>query len=177
MLDSSACKFDSSRSAFTCATSSRAQDARLLQLLNRAFGSAPPARLPHAHSFVLTLKEPRLEHALTSQPRVRFCDSNLIHGVAPHLWSLRISACEQPHATSERLFSLSQLVDHHIDAIELRVDLLHSLECLEVQRQLGLLRCHSSLPIIFTLRTTASGGAFSGSDEEYVALIEIGAVR
>ncbi|KAL1529752.1 hypothetical protein AB1Y20_000688 [Prymnesium parvum] len=103
----------------------RAQDMRLLQLLQRAMGLAPPAPLPHEHSFVLTLAAPD---------------------------ALR-----------------------NVDAVELRVDVLHSLERLEVQRQLAMLRSHCSLPIIFSVRTVACGGEFDGGDDEYVSLMEIGA--
>ena len=63
----------------------------------------------------------------------------------------------------------------NVDAVELRVDALADLRTLEVQRQLALLRCHVSLPLIFSLRSKDHGGAFGGSEEEYVALLELGA--
>lgn len=46
------------------------------------------------------------------------------------------------------------------NAIELRVDLLNSYEPEFVAKQVGLLRMHTDLPIIFTLRTTGQGGNF-----------------
>ena len=75
----------------------------------------------------------------------------------------------------EDLLPLPAEALRNVDAVELRVDALGDLTPLEVQRQLALLRCHVSLPIIFALRSTARGGAFDGTDDEYVALLELGA--
>ncbi|KAH3661394.1 hypothetical protein OGAPHI_006801 [Ogataea philodendri] len=50
------------------------------------------------------------------------------------------------------------------DAVELRVDLLKSYDTTFVSEQVGLLRNHTSIPIVFTLRTKAQGGKFPDDD-------------
>ena len=56
------------------------------------------------------------------------------------------------------------------DAVELRCDLLHSLEPAAVQRQIALLKRDCPLPIIFTVRSKSEGGAFGGSPDQYLQL-------
>lgn len=62
------------------------------------------------------------------------------------------------------------------NCIELRVDLLESQEPSFVREQLLLLQRHTDLPVIFTVRTKAQGGAFDGTQEEIFALMTL-AVR
>jgi pentafunctional AROM polypeptide len=50
--------------------------------------------------------------------------------------------------------------------LELRVDLLSSLDISYVKEQVSLLKAHTTLPIIFTLRSSDQGGKFDGSPEE-----------
>ena len=59
------------------------------------------------------------------------------------------------------------------DAVELRCDLLHSLEPSAVQTQIAILRANCPLPIIFTIRSKDEGGKFTGTTEEYLALNEL----
>ncbi|GMM28959.1 pentafunctional protein [Martiniozyma asiatica (nom. inval.)] len=55
-----------------------------------------------------------------------------------------------------------------VDAIELRVDLLKSYNVEFVAEQISLLRIHSDLPIIFTLRTISQGGKFPDNDYDKI---------
>lgn len=50
------------------------------------------------------------------------------------------------------------------DAVELRVDLLESYDLSFVAEQVGLLRNHTEIPIIFTIRTVSQGGKFPDDD-------------
>lgn len=50
------------------------------------------------------------------------------------------------------------------DAVELRVDLLKSYDLSFVAEQIGLLRNHTDIPIIFTIRTKSQGGQFPDDD-------------
>lgn len=50
------------------------------------------------------------------------------------------------------------------DAVELRVDLLDSYDLGFVAEQIGLLRNHTEIPIIFTIRTQSQGGKFPDDD-------------
>lgn len=59
------------------------------------------------------------------------------------------------------------------DAIELRVDLLASTDIAFIKEQVFLLKIHSQLPIIYTVRSADQGGAFKGSDEEAFALLGV----
>eukprot|EP01127_Copromyxa_protea_P024569 TRINITY_DN974_c0_g1_i3.p3 TRINITY_DN974_c0_g1~~TRINITY_DN974_c0_g1_i3.p3 ORF type:complete len:389 (+),score=129.08 TRINITY_DN974_c0_g1_i3:2575-3741(+) len=59
-------------------------------------------------------------------------------------------------------------------AIELRVDLLACRSVAYVKEQVSLLKAYTSLPIIYTLRTSEQGGAFNGSEEEAYSLLELG---
>ncbi|GAV26748.1 hypothetical protein PMKS-000204 [Pichia membranifaciens] len=55
------------------------------------------------------------------------------------------------------------------DAVELRVDLLKSYDLGFVAEQIGLLRNHTAIPIIFTIRTKSQGGAFPDEDFDTIA--------
>lgn len=57
------------------------------------------------------------------------------------------------------------------DAIELRVDLLNSYDLDFVAEQVGLLRNHTEIPIIFTVRTISQGGKFPDNDYEKIAAL------
>ncbi|ODV86635.1 hypothetical protein CANARDRAFT_174709 [[Candida] arabinofermentans NRRL YB-2248] len=60
------------------------------------------------------------------------------------------------------------------DAVELRVDLLKSYDLDFVSEQVGLLRNHTSLPIIFTIRTKGQGGQFPDNEVDKIqALSEL----
>lgn len=69
-----------------------------------------------------------------------------------------------------------------VDALELRVDLLHSPKdnnaipsLAYVQQQVSALRRVSSLPIVYTVRTKSQGGAFpDAAVKEAVALLQLG---
>ncbi|KAG7699323.1 hypothetical protein KL930_004675 [Ogataea haglerorum] len=54
------------------------------------------------------------------------------------------------------------------DAVELRVDLLKSYDASDVSEQVGLLRNHTSLPIVFTVRSVSQGGRFPDGNYEKV---------
>uniref|UniRef100_A0A6A7G6N7 shikimate kinase n=1 Tax=Hirondellea gigas TaxID=1518452 RepID=A0A6A7G6N7_9CRUS len=56
-------------------------------------------------------------------------------------------------------------ISRGIDALELRVDLLQSTEDEFIKSQIAILRRYSSLPIIFTVRSTSQGGSFAGTDQ------------
>jgi pentafunctional AROM polypeptide len=71
---------------------------------------------------------------------------------------------------AEAVSSLSN-VTQGAHAIELRVDLLKTIDHDFVRQQIAHLRRHSSLPIIFTVRSATEGGQFKGSDGEYQALV------
>ncbi|EJD41005.1 Pentafunctional AroM protein [Auricularia subglabra TFB-10046 SS5] len=61
------------------------------------------------------------------------------------------------------------------DAVELRVDLLASTDHAYVREQVALLRGATSLPIVYTVRTKAQGGAFPDEKtKEALDLIELG---
>lgn len=61
-----------------------------------------------------------------------------------------------------------------VDAVELRVDLLKSYDLKFVSEQLSLLRIHTDLPIIFTLRTVSQGGKFpDGAYDQIKELTEL----
>lgn len=53
-------------------------------------------------------------------------------------------------------------------AVELRVDLLKSYDLEFVAHQIGLLRNHTEIPIIFTLRTVSQGGQFPDNDYDRI---------
>eukprot|EP01064_Diplonema_japonicum_P034769 TRINITY_DN7328_c0_g1_i1.p1 TRINITY_DN7328_c0_g1~~TRINITY_DN7328_c0_g1_i1.p1 ORF type:complete len:1497 (+),score=475.05 TRINITY_DN7328_c0_g1_i1:1173-5663(+) len=57
-------------------------------------------------------------------------------------------------------------VEGGADALELRVDLLKDTSAGFVSKQVGLLRRHSKLPIIFTVRTKAQGGKYPDGDHQ-----------
>lgn len=54
------------------------------------------------------------------------------------------------------------------NAVELRVDLLKSYDLEFVAEQIGLLRNHTEIPIIFTIRTVSQGGAFPDDDYDTI---------
>ena len=60
-----------------------------------------------------------------------------------------------------------------VDVVELRVDLLESVEIDFVRMQLALLRRHLPLPILFTVRTRAEGGSFEGSSIHMFELMDM----
>ncbi|TQV91338.1 pentafunctional polypeptide (AroM) [Cordyceps javanica] len=61
------------------------------------------------------------------------------------------------------------------DAVELRVDLLKSHDPEFVTEQVSILRQHTGLPIIFTVRTASQGGSFpDGANKALLALYHLG---
>jgi len=62
-------------------------------------------------------------------------------------------------------------IEHGATALELRVDLLKGCP----KREYTLLRGACSLPILWTVRSKSQGGSFSGTGEEYAALVQLGA--
>ena len=82
------------------------------------------------------------------------------------------------HADLGAALPLAAALWRNADAAELRVDLLAACaggECRlgEVRQQLALLRKHCPLPIIFTVRSRAQGGAFDGTDAQYWSLCAV----
>lgn len=60
------------------------------------------------------------------------------------------------------------------NAVELRVDLLKSYDLEFVAEQVGLLRNHTDVPIIFTVRTISQGGKFPDNDyEKITSLVDL----
>eukprot|EP00124_Ichthyophonus_hoferi_P004631 Ihof_evm1s535 gene=Ihof_evmTU1s535 len=59
-------------------------------------------------------------------------------------------------------------------AVELRVDLLSSVEPQFILQQVALIRRHISLPIIFTVRSEEQGGAYKGDDNALFSLLRLG---
>eukprot|EP01123_Difflugia_compressa_P012592 TRINITY_DN5443_c0_g1_i1.p1 TRINITY_DN5443_c0_g1~~TRINITY_DN5443_c0_g1_i1.p1 ORF type:complete len:691 (-),score=153.83 TRINITY_DN5443_c0_g1_i1:72-2060(-) len=68
---------------------------------------------------------------------------------------------------------INQLTEH-IHALELRVDLLENYSLNFIKQQIQLLRKHTTLPIIYTVRSINQGGKFSGTEEEMFTLLEVG---
>jgi len=66
--------------------------------------------------------------------------------------------------------SLSQ----NVHALELRVDLLENQSHAFVKDQISLLRQHTDLPLVFTVRSKDQGGKFNGSEDEIMSLLEVG---
>eukprot|EP01134_Creolimax_fragrantissima_P004938 CFRG4938T1 len=60
------------------------------------------------------------------------------------------------------------------NAFELRVDLLNDYSEDNVKEQVSLLRRHTSLPIVFTVRSKTQGGKFVGSEAEMFSLLRLG---
>jgi pentafunctional AROM polypeptide len=58
--------------------------------------------------------------------------------------------------------------------IELRVDLLASVNAMYVKEQVAILRKCTDKPIIFTVRTKVQGGNFEGSNSEMMSLLQLG---
>ncbi|KAJ3157602.1 3-dehydroquinate dehydratase (3-dehydroquinase) [Geranomyces michiganensis] len=70
---------------------------------------------------------------------------------------------------------LLKKISEGADAIELRVDLLASHDEESVSRQVALLRRHSPLPIVYTVRTKAQAGKFPDTaHDDRLALLEAG---
>ena len=76
----------------------------------------------------------------------------------------------------ERAVPLPSALWLNTDCVELRADLLASLEPSFVRRQIALLKASCPIPMLFTIRSKAEGGAFDGTQEEYLHLNEL-AVR
>lgn len=72
--------------------------------------------------------------------------------------------------TEDVLSKISQITTG-VNAVELRVDLLKSWDLEFVSKQLSLLRIHTDLPIIFTLRTVSQGGKFPDGDHEKIKVL------
>jgi pentafunctional AROM polypeptide len=66
-------------------------------------------------------------------------------------------------------------ISRGVDALELRVDLLADTSVRGVSDQLALLRRHSRLPIIFTVRTAGQGGRFPDVEPAVFELLQMGA--
>lgn len=78
-----------------------------------------------------------------------------------------------PELTKEVLSKLPQIV-LGVQAVELRVDLLKSWDSDFVSKQVSLLRNHTTLPIIFTLRTKSQGGQFpDDAHDQIVSLTKL----
>eukprot|EP00929_Paragymnodinium_shiwhaense_P042531 TRINITY_DN21998_c0_g2_i1.p1 TRINITY_DN21998_c0_g2~~TRINITY_DN21998_c0_g2_i1.p1 ORF type:complete len:1551 (+),score=381.55 TRINITY_DN21998_c0_g2_i1:60-4655(+) len=58
----------------------------------------------------------------------------------------------------------------NIDCVEFRADLLQEVSPGNIQKQLALLRRHCPLPVLFTVRSKAQGGAFTGKFGAYMEL-------
>ncbi|KAI8916776.1 EPSP synthase-domain-containing protein [Powellomyces hirtus] len=67
----------------------------------------------------------------------------------------------------EQTLPLLDKISEGADAIELRVDLLSSHDEESVGKQVALLRRHSPLPIVYTVRTKAQAGKFPDADHEH----------
>jgi len=66
-------------------------------------------------------------------------------------------------------------LSHKADALELRLDLLESLDHGFVALQVAAMRRYTAgVPLLFTLRSVDQGGFFAGSEEEYFALLRLG---
>ncbi len=65
-------------------------------------------------------------------------------------------------------------VTANVDAVEMRADLLQSLDADFVAEQLAILRSACSLPVIFTVRSKDQGGKFDGTPEHMCALLRLG---
>ena len=104
--------------------------------------------------------------SLLQRVRGETCARHVLHDHSFFL-SLTFPRLEPQLPLSPKLFE-------NIDLVELRVDLLHSLEAAAVRRQFQLLRRHCPLPILFTIRSKEQGGAFTGGFEQYLALNELG---
>ena len=61
-----------------------------------------------------------------------------------------------------------------VDAVELRVDLLEHAEPDFIRRQLAMLRQHTSLPVIWTVRSEREGGGWSGDEHRTMEMLLLG---
>jgi len=73
-----------------------------------------------------------------------------------------------------KALSLLPIIGRGVDALELRVDLLESQDIEFVKDQIATLRRATTLPIVYTLRSKAQGGAFSGTAAQAVQLLTVG---
>ena len=89
--------------------------------------------------------------------------------VAPHSFFLSLTF---PDVTPALPY-LSEMTEG-VDAIELRVDLWERRDRDWMRVQVAKVRKHSSLPLIWTVRSEREGGAFNGGDEEMVDLLLFG---
>lgn len=125
-----------------------------------------------SHEFVINLSEDDMssahnelfalvERITRRQPAALLQDTVTISLTYP---DLRAAATNMPE------------IEKGADVLEMRVDLLdpslrgHS----DVRAQFAQLRRMSTLPIIWTVRSKGQGGAFEGSEEEMVALLQLG---
>eukprot|EP01116_Phalansterium_solitarium_P017376 TRINITY_DN4263_c0_g1_i1.p1 TRINITY_DN4263_c0_g1~~TRINITY_DN4263_c0_g1_i1.p1 ORF type:complete len:1532 (-),score=617.73 TRINITY_DN4263_c0_g1_i1:193-4788(-) len=89
-------------------------------------------------------------------------------GAAPSFFlSLTVPTMHHPVIRTAALFE-------GVAAVELRVDLLESDDHDFIKEQVCVLRRHTSLPIIYTLRSKTQGGAFSGDEQAYLSLLRLG---
>jgi len=65
-------------------------------------------------------------------------------------------------------------ISQGVDALEVRVDLFKDHSPDFIREQIGLVRRHSKLPIIFTVRTLDQGGKFSNNEETIFSLLKLG---
>jgi len=65
-------------------------------------------------------------------------------------------------------------ISSDVHALELRVDLLEHMSPEFIKSQIYLLRVHSNLPIIYTVRSKDQAGKFVGNEEEMMQLLEVG---
>jgi pentafunctional AROM polypeptide len=113
--------------------------------------------------------------ALTAQ-FVRFCGLVTGQECLPLLDSTYFVCLTVPDLTTEPKMA-ARLADMatEVNAVELRVDLLQSFSPGFIVRQVAFIRSACQLPIIFTVRSTAQGGKFAGSEPEYFQLLALGA--
>ena len=89
--------------------------------------------------------------------------------VAPHSFFLSLTF---PDVTPALPY-LSEMTEG-VDAIELRVDLWERRDRDWMRAQVAKVRKHSTLPLIWTVRSEREGGAFNGSEHEMVDLLLFG---
>lgn len=106
------------------------------------------------------------------------CSSGIHLGVDTFLLSLPSEDLMPASNTRQEDLQQAQLlreVSLGADVIELRVDLLASQEASFVARQVAILRRYAGgASLLYTVRSKTHGGAFDGSEEEYVALLHMG---
>ncbi|EKX49636.1 hypothetical protein GUITHDRAFT_67756, partial [Guillardia theta CCMP2712] len=65
-------------------------------------------------------------------------------------------------------------IERGADVLEFRVDLLSDCSLLNARLQHAILRRVATLPILWTVRSVSQGGKFAGSEEEMLALLQLG---